>query len=513
MDLSKLSDAELMAIANAADTGKDVAKSAGIGLAKGVIGIAGLPADAAALAGKGLDLIRPGTAETLQRAAQFTPFGGLRGSQTIQKDIEKVTGDFYKPQTTAGEYAQTIGEFAPAAALGPASVARKAAMQVAIPGAASEFAGQQTKGTAYEPYARIGAAIAAPGAAAKTGTALVDAFSVIGPGTGRKSVETAFTSGMKGGEAGQAFRDNMRGNVPLDDVVTEAKGAVSNMRRARGDEYRAGMSGVAADTAVLNFDDIDRAIQQTSSVKKFKGQDLAPETADIRQRVNEAIGQWKGLNPAEYHTAEGMDALKQRLGSIKDSLPYNTPERLVAERAYNAVRDTIVKQAPDYAKVMKGYEQASTQIGEIEKTLSLGKQSSTDTALRKLQSVTRNNVNTNYGKRADLAEVLAESGAPNLMEKLSGQAMNTWAPRGLNKVVAGGSMAGSLINPAALAALPAMSPRLVGEVAHGAGRVAGVVPKTEELVRALIGAKPVGKLTSEQRRLIAALNAEQSVPQ
>lgn len=51
---------------------------------------------------------------------------------------------------------------------------------------------------------------------------------------------------------------------------------------------------------------------------------------------------------------------------------------------------------------MKNYENASNLIREIEKTLSLNPKASIDTALRKLQSVMRDNVNTNYGKRGDL---------------------------------------------------------------------------------------------------------------
>ena len=44
------------------------------------------------------------------------------------------------------------------------------------------------------------------------------------------------------------------------------------------------------------------------------------------------------------------------------STPYNTPQRLVAERVYNAIRDSIVKQAPHYGTVMRNYEAAANEI-------------------------------------------------------------------------------------------------------------------------------------------------------
>jgi len=135
---------------------------------------------------------------------------------------------------------------------------------------------------------------------------------------------------------------------------------------------------------------------------------------------------------------------------------------------------------------MKNYENASNLIREIEKTLSLNPKASIDTALRKLQSVMRDNVNTNYGKRGDLVKLLQESGAKNLLNKLAGQSLKSGTPRGLARMVGavgglatgGTSLAalGGLVNPMVLAplagGLAAQSPRLMGEIAHAGGRVA-----------------------------------------
>ena len=59
------------------------------------------------------------------------------------------------------------------------------------------------------------------------------------------------------------------------------------------------------------------------------------------------------------------------MGDIRDNTEFGTPARRVADQAYQAIRGTIIKQAPEYADIMRGYEQASDQIREIEKTLSL----------------------------------------------------------------------------------------------------------------------------------------------
>ncbi len=154
-----------------AGTAADVAKSGGIGVVKGGIGIAGFPADVAKALGNARDkyLTNP-IAKAI--GAEPLPEGGADpadyiGSHAIQSAIEKnVTGEFYKPQTTAGKYAETVGEFVPAALAGPGGIVRKLAIGAAVPGIASEAAGQATAGTPAEPYARAGAAIAAGAGAA-----------------------------------------------------------------------------------------------------------------------------------------------------------------------------------------------------------------------------------------------------------------------------------------------------------------------------------------------------------
>lgn len=328
---------------------------------------------------------------------------------------------------------------------------------------------------AADPLAIAGRAAAT--AAAPVGKLASEAAGLT-TGAGGQAVRTAFNAGAQGGEASKAFREGMAGTDGAAGVVNEAKAAVNQLRAERGAAYREGMAKVGADTEVLNFDKIDNAVNKVASVKTYKGQDLSPTTQAIRQQMTDAIEQWKALPPDQFHTAEGLDALKQKLGDIQQAAKPNTPESRIAGEIYNGVRQTIVDQAPEYAKIMKGYEEASGIIREIEKTLSLNPKASIDTALRKLQSVLRNNVNTNYGRRAELLDFLQRAGAPHLMEKLAGQALSAAAPRGLSRVIAGGEGVGALTSlalghPGAAAGLGVgilgSSPALMGGAAYGLG--------------------------------------------
>jgi len=63
----------------------------------------------------------------------------------------------YEPQTTAGEYARTVGEFTAGGALPWAQGARL--LRTLVPAVASETGGQLTEGTPAEPWARLGGGV------------------------------------------------------------------------------------------------------------------------------------------------------------------------------------------------------------------------------------------------------------------------------------------------------------------------------------------------------------------
>ena len=318
-------------------------------------------------------------------------------------------------------------------------------------------------------------------------------------GTGAESVRTAYQSG-KAGATG--FLDNMRGNVPATDVLDSAKAALGQMRLDRAAQYKNGMAGVSADKSVIDFAPIDKAVSAIQSMGNYKGQVINKNSAGTVDEISGLVNQWKSLNPAEYHTPEGLDALKQAISDVRDTTQFGTAARKAADTAYNAVKNEITAQAPTYAKVMKDYSAASEALSEVEKALSLGNKTSADTAMRKLQSLMRNNVNTNYGNRLGLAKTLESNGA-DLLAPIAGQAMSSYTPRGLSGLAAsGGGIAALATNPAALAALPATSPRLVGEAAYKLGAanrgIANAGRGTANRLSQLVGRNNATPLTMNQ---------------
>jgi len=337
-------------------------------------------------------------------------------------------------------------------------------------------------------FGRPMGALAGPAAASKVIKPVAKATGAVAQtvlggatGAGRPAIQEAVRSGRQGGSAAETFAGHMRGNIASDDAVRMAKDAIEEMRVERAGAYRAGISStIKGDPAVLDFQPIEDAINRAASVKTFKGQSLSTQAEKARQRIAEVVAEWKALDPAEYHTPEGLDALKQKLGDLIHegelaSVKPHTPASIIVNNAYNAVKEQIVKQAPKYAEVMRDYSRATEQIREVEKTLSLGNKATADTGLRKLQSILRNNANTNYGARAQAGQQLAQR-SPDLMPALAGQALNSAVPRGIQGALAGSGAAVGIpaaltgaLNPGILGGLLASSPRLVGEAAFAMG--------------------------------------------
>lgn len=306
-------------------------------------------------------------------------------------------------------------------------------------------------------------------------------------GAGPESVRAAGRAGREGGEAAKAFTENMRGNVPIENIVDLAKSGLEKIRQERAAAYKAGKADLSKDKTVLDFNDIDAKVGKASEVGTYKGQTTEPKAVAITQEMTDSIGAWKQLDPAEFHTPEGLDALKRRLGNIRDSTQYGSPERVAADRIYKAVRDEVAAQAPGYSKMMEDYARASDKIKEVTKTFSLSEKATGDTAARKLQSATRDGAQTSWRKRGELLDELATH-EPTLPYAIAGQATNALMPRGLvarggGMLAAGSAGTGLAVNPMAALPIAAFSPRVVGETVYMLGKAVGTVDTVANALR------------------------------
>lgn len=397
------------------------------------------------------------------------------GADKPSQQLASNVGQFYKER-----YGSMPG-FKEALATDPAGVAADAASVLTggslaaarVPGMSRLAEGLKRSASAVDPLANV-----ARGAGAITRGVGSTAAGILGntTGAGSEAIKQAYGAGRAGGSKAAEFADNMRGNVPMEDVLGAAKANLLAMKQIKSAEYNKNMSSVKESQSILDFAGINKALANAKDKVMFRGQVKNQDAAEALSTIQKALDDWNKLDPAQYHTPEGMDALKQQVGGIVEKIPFETKTaKMVGGDIVNAIKSEITKQAPEYSKAMKDYHAASDQITEMEKALSLGNKASKDTAMRKLQSVMRNNVNTNYGNRQALAKQLEEMGGREIMPALAGQALNAGLPRGLQSLGTSGAIGATaaLGNPLALGLIPLQSPRLVGEAALAAGRVAG----------------------------------------
>jgi hypothetical protein len=339
----------------------------------------------------------------------------------------------------------------------------------------------------------------------KTGTNIVAESIGLTTGAGGESIKQAFKTGYENiPDVVTPFKAHLRGEAPITDVLETAQNALGQIKATKNAQYVDNMSKLKTDRTVLDMTPILDDLSNIQKTGTFKGKVIKPSAVKTQQELSDVVVNWAKEDPAQYHTPEGLDALKQRIGDIVDSQEYGSPSRTIAEKMYNSVKSQIVKQAPVYENTMKQYSEASQLIKEIERSLSLGKNSTADTAVRKLQSITRNNANTNYGQRLSLVQELEKQGAASLIPNLAAQSLSSFTPRGIQRAAATvtGGYGALTYNPLTIPALALSSPRLMGETALGLGTLAG---KTARGVKSITPPIPRIPLTPQQAGLLSLI--------
>jgi len=306
-------------------------------------------------------------------------------------------------------------------------------------------------------------------------------------GAGGQAIREAYKAGAAPSiTQSREFLSNISGKRDPMIVVEQAQKAFENMREADYKNYLANTNQMRGDTTILSAADIARSINSAKDIFRDK------QTGYIRDKS--ARDMWRAI-AQEYRTwssnsnirgvSKDFDQFKQAIGSLYELKPQGK-SAAVLKQVYDSVRETIRTQNPEYHAAMRKSEAAINQLNSIRKELSLGDKEKTAAALKKLQSVLRNNVNTSWGGRLKMADELQKYAAPgvDLRASLAGQALNSAEPRGLSRLYGlpigiGAGVGASYLgaNPvlsliSSLGGLAASSPKAVGYGAYGTGLTA-----------------------------------------
>lgn len=202
------------------------------------------------------------------------------------------------------------------------------------------------------------------------------------------------------------------------------------------------------------------------------GSYIAPEHRPaVAYMIKRAGGH--GVSPEE-RTPVSVDMLKR---DIRGAIPYEGSANAFGNALHSVIRDTLEKQVPGYRKMTSDYADKTRWIKEMEKGLSLGDNSTADTAMRKLLT----GVKELPDFRRGLVEQL-DRASPGFADRLAGYQMKEWAPRmaGGRQLLGAEAMGGltaALLNHPLVAApilgtMATSSPKLMGMVLNVLGREA-----------------------------------------
>jgi hypothetical protein len=339
-----------------------VAKQAGVGIAKGAAGLAGLPGDLQQLAQTGVDYVKsklpddfhwPEPSEAGKKYAEKYGSSGDLGpsfpmptSADIQGAIEKVTGPWRKPQTQTEADAETGGEFIPAALAGPGNFIRKLITQAAIPAVASVTAGRLTD---QNPYVKALAGFVAGGAG-------------------------ALASGPSSAES--IIRSKIPASVTEQDITRA--GQLIDHGQARGVTvtWPEALSRVTGQPVLT---DTQRILESHGQTRAAMNDVLAPRAAQVEHATRNELGQTFGpasqnpsmLGPQAQQAAEGT--LNQMRAAINRAtrpsydaagqtlVPVQVHAAMIAdplfEDALNAVRNDPARNA-----MVRGHSDRSVAV-------------------------------------------------------------------------------------------------------------------------------------------------------
>lgn len=333
----------------------------------------------------------------------------------------------------------------------------------------------------------------------RTGAKVLTAPLALSTGVSPKTLDLAFKAGEK---ENKVFGRQLSGRGDINEPIDLADKALSKITQRRGAEYEKGMAPIKGTTEQVDFGPVNRSLKSSRDMVTFEGLSVDDAALKTLDELESKILEWQTQPPKTVNgkliwpteTIEGADALKKAIGAIKDTTEEGSLSRKVANNVYNTLRDSILKQHPDYAKVMKGYADASDELKELRKTFSMGEKATDDTKLRKLQSILRDNVNTNYGAREKLSKVLTKE-EPDLPYSIAGQSLHSLTPKGLGRAIGGIELLSLLthFDPRLLGALLTTSPRLMGEGMRGLGRLTRYATKPVGL-----GAYQLGRFMDDE---------------
>lgn len=275
----------------------------------------------------------------------------------------------------------------------------------------------------------------------------------------------------------------MRGEINPSQIVDNLQNTVKGVRDAAGDSYKQTLSAISNQSVPGWHAKAGQALQDindtlTTQLKKFgviesQGKNgteldmkhLTGATPEEVKNLVETVRNWG--SEARDLTPGGLDTLKKKIGDV-----VGDTNSALANRVYDTAKQKLNTIIPGYESMTADYVNASDLLRTMKKEFNVtpGGNDNAGVVSRKIQNMLKQN--TTF--REDLMNKLP--GGSELLDQIAGLHLNANLPKGiLGQLLGAGSFFGGgalLHNPASIPAIAAASPRLVGEGARIAGKIA-----------------------------------------
>lgn len=373
---------------------------------------------------------------------------------------EAFPAEEYEPQTTAGEYAQTVAEFLPSAAIGgPAGIARRALVAGAA-GAGSEAAGRAAEEYApsMEIPARLIGAFAAPAAGAK----------------GAKVVNKTFLKSVE-----RPTLDNLR--LAKDTAYQAVDKAGVKFNQA---EVNAIIAKTNAAAAKFNYvPEVD--LQTTAALKTMQAQ--ADQVLTVGQLDKLRQGLYR-----RYGAARNEQGIREMIDVIDEAILAKEPANKLMKTAREA--NKRYKKVELFEDAFKNAELSTAATGSGGNIVNKYRQA--------VASILKNKKKTQF---FDDYEV-------KMMEQFVKGKFSDNTLRLIGKMAPTGGGLMQALNVGAIAYNPAMAGiSLTGAVAKGASD-RRTMKQAEQILNTLAtGTKPNSKISMKEVRILLGLEAGEDV--
>jgi hypothetical protein len=332
---------------------EDIGKGAVGGLGRGVTGLAGIQGTAGGLFRAGL--AKAGVPEEyLNKGAAIARYvPGIRAltgpsGADLQKTVEGYTGEFYQPKTIPGQYASTIAEFAPGMVIPGGSLAARAVNTLA--GAVgSETAGQLTKGSAFEPAARLVGGVAGGLAGAKAITPAAPASEARQAAVATLERENIpVTAGQRTGSKPLQWLESNAADMPF------SAGRAAELQGAQAGAYDRAITNRLFDPAELRA----RGVPADAALPR------ADVMAAGRQSLSDRYNQMSAAHQLRADPPLVQDLYRANANYERLALP---SQRATGSRDIGAIRDDIVNTLLAGQGRMAGdaYQAARSRVGTL----------------------------------------------------------------------------------------------------------------------------------------------------